>query len=180
MIDHMERILPQNAFSPDGYIVDQAQCEGLRYGVWRSDRNGCGWIASYNFLKATGAERPVEEIKKALLRRSLLRGLLGTRMIVIYAFLRRCGYRPDVALGRKKILENAACAQAGILLYRHKDGWHYVCFLPEERGFRFLNAWTGPRDPVQTMDAFIRAGTKSRLLITLTVRDPLSPKNADG
>lgn len=164
----MEPVLPQNAISPDGYIIDQDKCGGLRYGVWRSDRNGCGWIATYNFMRATGRETAIPQIARALLNRSLLRGLLGTRMISIYTYLRRCGYKPDAVMGRRRIAAASASARAGILLYRHKDGWHYVCFLPEPDGrLRFLNAWTGPRDPVQSMDAFVQANAKSKFLLAL-------------
>ena len=45
------RIKPE-ALSPDGYIIDQRQTDNINFGHTSSDRNGCGWIACYNFLKA--------------------------------------------------------------------------------------------------------------------------------
>lgn len=162
--------LPQEAFSEDGYIADQDLCGGVRYGAWRSDRNGCGWIATYNLLRALDREKPVEEIVRALLRRSLFKGFLGTRTIAIYWYLKSLGIKPDVAMGRKKVTAQCKTRQRGILFYRHKDGWHFVCFLPEADGrFRFINAWTGRQDPIRHMDAFFSTCAKSKLVIALAL-----------
>ncbi|MDO4573208.1 MAG: hypothetical protein Q4C13_07550 [Clostridia bacterium] len=173
----METRLSREAFSPEGYIVHQAQCGGLRYGVWRSDRNGCGWIAVYNLLRAAGRGQSAETVARGLLRFSLLRGLIGTRLIAIYAYLRRRGLRLRLAAGQKRVCALAEGAPAGILLYRHRGGWHYVCFLPEgETGaLRFLNAWRGPRDPACGMAAFLETNARSRLALALAI-EPSSVK----
>lgn len=157
--------LPQEAFSEDGYIADQDLCGAVRYGAWRSDRNGCGWIATYNLLRALGREKPVAEIVAALLRRSLFKGFLGTRTIVIYWYLKSLGIKTDAAMGRKNVAALTKTKQQGILFYRHKDGWHFVCFLPAAADrFRFINAWTGRQDPVLDMDAFFKTCAKSKLV----------------
>lgn len=167
MIQDRDARLPDSAFSEDGYLIDQDQCGGVRYGAWRSDRNGCGWIAAYNLLRALGRETPVCEVIRALLHRSLFRALLGTRLFVIYWYLRRRGFKPEIAAGRKQILA-AGGQRRGILLYRHKDGFHFVCFLPDQDDtLRFLNAWTGPRDPVCAMEKFFSSCIKGRLVLAL-------------
>ena len=44
--------LDPKALSDDGYIIDQRRTESISFGGCPSSKNGCGWIAAYNFLKA--------------------------------------------------------------------------------------------------------------------------------
>lgn len=39
-----------NFIEEDGYIEYQSKCD-LPYGKFKSSRNGCGWIAFYNFYR---------------------------------------------------------------------------------------------------------------------------------
>lgn len=166
----MEQIFLDGALSKDGFITDQSKCQNIPYGLRTSDANGCGWIAAYNFCRATGYAVSVREATRGLLRFSLLRALAGTRCLLVYGYLRSLGYRLKLSCGEKDVIRAAETAQAGILFYRHSDGWHFVCLLPAGQGrLRFLNGWTGPRDPVKTMEAFIRENVKSKFLLTMTI-----------
>ena len=44
--------LDPKALSDDGYIIDQRRTKAISFGGCPSSKNGCGWIAAYNFLKA--------------------------------------------------------------------------------------------------------------------------------
>lgn len=50
----------ENAFSPDGMIVRQSLATDVPYGRYPSSRNGCGWIATYNLLRAVGRPQTPE------------------------------------------------------------------------------------------------------------------------
>lgn len=61
----------EQAFSSDGYLIDQSKTGMLPYGNYDSSYNGCGWIAAYNALKAAGRTIPYETIRQEL-QRSLM------------------------------------------------------------------------------------------------------------
>lgn len=158
------------AYSPDGYIVDQARVTDVRYGCRASSRNGCGWIAAYNFLRSMGDPVPYDEIVRALARHSLFRGLLGTSPLRVRRYLLRRGYEVQSVLGRKKAAEAAGCARAGILVYRHGGGWHFAAF--ERRGnglLRFYNAIAGACAHDRAMEAFLREQNRARIVLLLYV-----------
>lgn len=153
-------------YSQDGYIVDQARLKDIRYGVFTSDINGCGWIAVFNFLKAVG--RPVEEraIANELIRYSVLRGLVGTDLFRLKRALRRHGYPTRlIACGNKKARLPEE-ARAGVIFYCHKDGFHFVTLSrmepvdPErdEKGeprCRFFNGIGGKGNHFDTLSGFL-------------------------
>lgn len=55
-------------YSKDGFIIDQARLTNIRYGVFTSDINGCGWIAAYNFLKRMGEDADEKALADGLVR----------------------------------------------------------------------------------------------------------------
>lgn len=153
-------------YSQDGYIVDQARLTGIRYGVFTSDINGCGWIAAYNFLKTQG--QPVQEqaLADELIRYSVARGLMGTNVFRLKRVLRNYGYQTKFTIRRNKKPRLPEATDAGVILYIHKDGPHYVTFsrlqsvIPErdEAGvvrFRFFNGIGGKSDHFDTLRGFL-------------------------
>ena len=48
--------LRPEALSADGFIIDQRKTDNIPFGAVTSDRNGCGWIACYNLLRALGRD----------------------------------------------------------------------------------------------------------------------------
>ncbi len=144
------------AYSPEGYIVDQARVTDVRYGCRLSSKNGCGWIAVFNLLRCLGDPVPHEQIIAALSRRSLFRGALGTSPLRVRRYLKRRGHATRVYAGKKRAILAAGTASSGILVYRHVLGWHYAAFLRAEggAGLRFFNAGV-PSGTAVPMDAFL-------------------------
>ena len=145
------------AYAESGHIVDQRRMTGQRYGLRTSDVNGCGWIATYNFLRSMGSRVQPGSVADALSRYSLFRGLLGTSPFRIHRYLRRHGYALINAFGTKKAADQAADARAGILLYRHSGGWHFVAFVrADDTQMHFYNAIAGAPNHVETMESFLK------------------------
>lgn len=84
--------LDPKALSDDGYIIDQRQTESISFGGCPSSKNGCGWIAAYNFLKALDRTPNPEVLLRRLERTLLPGGKLGLNffaLVLSYA-VRRC------------------------------------------------------------------------------------------
>jgi len=153
-------------YSSDGYIVDQARLTNIRYGARTSDANGCGWIAAYNFLRRRGEDVTEREIADELIRYTLLRGLLGTDLFRLKRMLRRRGYPTRLKFAGKKRAVLPETAEAGVIYYCHKNGFHFVTFARDEQAidadgetktrFRFLNAIAGRERHVDTMQGFLQ------------------------
>lgn len=151
-------------YSSDGYIIDQANVTDIRYGVFTSDINGCGWIAEYNFLKRMGQSVSEQAIADELIRHSIMRGLAGTDLFRLRRHLKRHGYRMPIAFRWNKKARLPEGTSAGIIYYCHKDGLHFVTFYadaaiqPSESGearFRFLNGHAGKEKHIDTMRGFL-------------------------
>lgn len=161
----MEERRAGTAFAQSGHIVDQARMRDVRYGWRTSDRNGCGWIAVYNFLRCMGSRVAAGGVADALSRHSLFRGLLGTSPFRIRRYLRRHGYALLDAAGTKKAAQAAASARSGILLYRHTGGWHFVAFTREDgERLHFYNAIAGAPNHIETMESFFARQNLSRFV----------------
>ena len=151
-------------YSSDGYIVDQARVTNIRYGVFTSDVNGCGWIAAFNFLKRRGEAVDKKALADELIRWTVFRGLLGTGLFRLKRMLRRHGYPTALKVATKKRADLPETAQAGVIYYCHRDGFHFVAFcrdedvLPAEDGkprYRFFNAIPGRGNHFDTMQGFL-------------------------
>ena len=151
-------------FSKDGYIIDQAKVTDIRYGVFTSDINGCGWIAAYNFLKRMGQNADEKTIADELIRYTLFRGLVGTDLFRLRRYFKRHGYRMPIRFFGSKKARLPERTSAGVIWYCHKDGFHFVTFYadesiaPKEDGearFRFLNGHAGKESHLDTMRGFL-------------------------
>ena len=166
----MEQIVEQSKgpvktpYSSDGYIVDQARVTDIRYGVFTSDVNGCGWIAAFNFLKQHGEAVDEKTVAGELIRWAPLRGLAGTSVFRLKRMLKRHGYPTALKVVTKKRADLPKTTQAGVIYYVHKDGPHFVTFyrdetVPQQENeaprFRFLNAIPGRGNHYDTMQGFL-------------------------
>ena len=80
--------LDPKALSDDGYIIDQRQTEAISFGGCPSSKNGCGWIAAYNFLKALDRTPNPEVLLRRLERTLLPGGKLGLNFFALVHELR--------------------------------------------------------------------------------------------
>ncbi len=167
------------AYSPEGYIVDQARITDVPYGCRPSSQNGCGWIGVFNLLKALGTPVPYQEVVEALAKRSLFRGRFGTSPWRIHRYLKKQGWAMRWALGKKRAIAASERADAGILIYRHSGGWHFVAFQRRESGlFRFYNAVAGAYEHDRTMEDFLKEQNRAKI-VWLMYREELSPERID-
>jgi hypothetical protein len=151
-------------YSTDGYIIDQARVTNIRYGVFTSDINGCGWIAEYNFLRRMGQSVEEKTLADELIRFSLFRGLTGTEIHRLRYYLKKHGYPMSLKFRWNKKARLPEGTSAGIIWYCHKDGLHFVTFYADESippsadgeaRFRFLNAHAGKETHIDTMRGFL-------------------------
>lgn len=155
-----------DGYSNDGFIIDQAKMTNIRYGCRTSDRNGCGWIAVFNFLHERGEDWTEEELSERLQKWSLFRGLLGTSPLRIHSFLRLLGYPIQTACGRDKVVEAANEMKRGILLYRHSNGWHFIHIYRMQDGqLRFLNAIPNRAMHTDDMTSFLDAENLTKCIV---------------
>lgn len=148
--------LPREAFSPDGYIISQENTAAMRYGSHGSHWNGCGWIAAFNLLKALGMAKPPAEVRDGMLPGQWLGGSLGTGPFRLRRYLRRCGVMVQTAYTRKKAAMLAQNRKAGIVLFWDKKYLHYVTFVRDGQGLRFLNAIDGHAAHYTDMKTFLQ------------------------
>ena len=150
-------MLPQGCLSEDGYIINQGMLREIPFGNYPSSKNGCGWIAVYNLMKALGNEKPYEEIMEALTPYTLFKGLLGTRMPGIKKYIRSQGYAMDTSFFKSSFEPLALGSQAGIIYYGTGKTYHFTAYQPtEEKTFRFFNSVYGRQNDILTMEQFIK------------------------
>ena len=165
------RLRPE-ALSSDGFIIDQRKTDNIPFGAVNSDRNGCGWIACYNLLKALGRDPDPEAIVRRLERTLQFRGYLGLHLFSLVWELRRNQHIPlDYAIRFFHAQQNSEHASAGIVLYFTGKRNHFVAFRWEGNGrLRFFGATPGRSGEIISMADFYRLHVKGPMALTITVR----------
>lgn len=158
-------LIPNTAFDEEGFIVNQAQTENIRFGFLSSKRNGCGWISAYNLLKLNGKEHTIEDTSTSLSYQNLLGEVFGESVYRLYAYLRKEGLPVRITHALKAIcLRNMNRSSSGIMLYFHKKGSHFVTYRKVSDGrYHFYNAVYGDRTTVLTPEEFTKKFTISPL-----------------
>ena len=178
------------AFSSDGYIIDQDYFSPVRYRTMPADINGCGFIAAFNLRHFLGHEAGWEEVWEELDAMHTLRIPGPTLMRVMREYLDR--YVPGwvETVGREEALAAAAHSTAGI--FRYNEGYepHFVSFIRQEDGsFRFFNVADGLEDFSCGMEQFGKEHFLRGTVIALTVpeedagaadKPAGTPVNAEG
>lgn len=150
-------MLPESCLSEDGYIINQAMLRDIPFGKYPSSKNGCGWVAIYNLMKALGNEKPYEEIIGALTPYVLFRGLLGTRMPGLKKYIRSQGYAMDTSFFQTNFEKLASGSQAGIIYYGTGKTYHFAAYQnKEDSTYRFFNSVYGAKEDVVTMEQFTK------------------------
>ena len=157
------------ALSQDGYIIDQRRTDNIPFGRFTSDRNGCGWIACYNLLKAMGQDPNPEELVERLDRTLPLGGALGVHFLALVYALRQ--EKPCFALRPIHGQLLAEQAKAGIILYYTGRRNHYVAFRREEDGrLRFFGAVPGVQEHRLSLAEFYWDYVKFPLTLMITTK----------
>ena len=141
--------LDPKALSDDGYIIDQRQTESISFGGCPSSKNGCGWIAAYNFLKALDRTPNPEVLHE----------------------LRRQKVPLEFALRPFHAQELAQRNRAGIVLYRAGKTNHFAAFARQPDGtLRFFGAVPGYAHHNLSMAEFYWDYVKFPLTLTITAK----------
>ncbi len=163
--------LRRAALSDDGYIIDQRRTDNIFFGHTASDRNGCGWIACYNFLKALDREPDPEQLLRRLERTLLGSGALGLNFFALVWELKRQKLPLQFALRPFHAQRLAETAPAGIILYFTGRRNHFAAFRREPDGkLRFFGAIPGCAHHTATMAEFYWDFVKFPLALTITAK----------
>lgn len=147
--------MDERAFSSDGYIIDQSRFRDIKYGVYPSSVNGCGWMAAFNILHSLSGEETPEDVFEGVLSILPYQGSMGTPTATMLEYLRSRGLTVHVIRGKNNILAETDSLERGILRYREILGDHYVAFIREDDlRFRFFNAEEGREKHLLPLDIF--------------------------
>ena len=161
--------LSPSALDPQGYIIDQRKTENISFGGTSSAKNGCGWIAAYNFLKAMDQEPEPEAVLKKLERTLLGDGRLGLNFFALAWHLRQ--FPLEVAVRPFHAQQLAETCKAGIILYRAGKTNHFAAFRREENGrLRFYSAIAGRENYDISMADFYWNHVKFPIALTITAK----------
>lgn len=161
--------LKPEALSSDGYIIDQRRTDNIRFGRTPSDRNGCGWIACYNFLKALGQTPDPDALLRELERTLLGNGALGLNFFALVHTLKKQGLPLNFAFRPIHAQTLSETARAGIILYYTGKRNHFAAFRREPDGtLRFFGAIPGAARHEISMAEFYWDFVKFPLALTIT------------
>ena len=160
------------AFTADGYIMDQDALEGFEYRTINASRNGCGPIAVYNIRHALGHEIDFRQLLSEMdgLHAMHRPGPTAMRAMRAYVSL----HLPDMKehTGREAALAAARECRMGMLRYTEEKIPHFVSFLRQENGgFRFFNVNEGMEDYVCSMEMFFADHVGSRQYVSVFTLD---------
>ncbi len=158
----------ENAFSKDGYIINQGAFTDLPFGKYPSSQNGCGWIAVYNYLKLQKKPANMEKIKNQLSHTLFLGGKAGMSVVLLYLYLRIfsgckvkfCIHLPSTA--------GKLYTPSGIFMYHTGKSFHFVAVKYHAKGqYRFLNAIYGKEQDIRTIRNFLKEQNHFPFLIAI-------------
>lgn len=159
------------ALDSQGYIIDQRKTDNISYGGVSSAKNGCGWIAVYNFLKAMDQEKDPEAILKTLEKTLLPLPGLGTNILALSWYLRRQGIPLEATVRPFHAQMLSETCRAGVILYRAGKTNHFAAFRREENGrLRFYGAVAGTHSHEMSMAEFYSSYVKFPLAVTITAK----------
>lgn len=154
-VDPFRYLVPQSAFDGEGYLINQGLLKAIPYGAFNSDTKGCGWIATYNFLKANSKETSMAEVSRVL-GRQLLREAMGENIFRIAAYLKHMGFSVGLTFGKKNCIAQMKHSKNGILLYGRTFGAHFVFYRREfgHARLHFYNAVYGKENHYERPEEF--------------------------
>ena len=147
----------KEAFSSDGYIIDQNYMGEYEYRTISSKHNGCGWMAVYNLRKFLGHDVNFDDVRREMDKMHTIRIPGPTTMKVLREYMKR--YVPEAreSIGKDAAFTAANASRAGILRYNESSVPHLIAFIRLEGDrFRFFNVEDGYEDCCYTMPDFFK------------------------
>ncbi len=163
--------LNPKALDEEGYIIAQKRLTDVPFGTLTSDKNGCGWIAVYNFLKAMDREKDPETLVKTLEKTLFPSSRFGMNFIALAGYLRLQGIPLNLSLRPFHSQQLSESCRAGVILYRAGKTNHFVAFRREAGDkLRFYGARSGTIHHDMTMGEFYFDYVKFPLTLTITAK----------
>ena len=154
------------AWTEDGYLMDQDGLGGYTYRTIPACNNGCGPLAAFDLRRHEGQDPLFSEVLREMDRMHLLCVPGPTFTYVMRGYLHR--YLPGFReiCGREEAIRAAEQSRMGVFRYLEERVPHFVAYYRTTDGFRFFNVSDGEEDVVLTMPEFARkhlCGGKVRL-----------------
>ena len=158
-----------NYLTDDGYIADQLKTAEMPYGRYRSDWNGCGWIAGYNILKYLNKAPDPEKVCADMSGKVPYGGKRGTPLRQVRSYLKANGVETRLTYWRAPSIEACRNCRCAIIRFFDEDYPHYVAILHHSGDiYRFLND-DGGDNHLAALDTFFASKVKRRFARVLTV-----------
>lgn len=162
--------MDKRAFSRDGYIINQNYTFEYPYGVFYSNKNGCGWIAIYNLLKLMGNEVDYKFIHESMNEILPYYGITGTPTKTMKDILNKYNIKFREVRHKRYILEESKTFKYAIFRYIEQGIPHYVTVVKvDDNKFRFFNAQLGNEEHVCSMEEFYKRHVKVPIIKALIV-----------
>lgn len=174
--------IPENAMSPDGFIIDQGLLKEIPFAKRDSACCGCGWISAYNFLHALNVNIEWDEVRQGLEKHAMFGGRYGVNPFGLRKYLKEFpllspSQKLRLTLNPRKAESRVSDVKLGIIMYFHKNGGHFVMFKNQEPCgvsepvFRFYNAVYGQTEYDMTMSEFIKRHSRYPIIFMLTCKN---------
>ena len=135
-VNNKDLVLPTNS---EGLILNQSKLNKFRFGVYSANKNCCGIIATYNFLKLNNKEADFKTILSLYdVFGSNVYGVLGVNPITIKNYLKLKGFDAKISVNVGEFNTLAKQSKISILVYLYKWGGHYIVLNYNEEQDNFI------------------------------------------
>lgn len=158
IVDPYRNKLNDSIFDEEGYIIDQGHMKCIPFGWFDTKQKGCGWIATYNLLKANGISMNIQDIITDLEKHNFLGKVFGQEIFWLIHYLKQKGLDIIVSLpGYSSCLNVLNQCDSGILAYAHTRGAHYAAFTKlHDTTVHFYNAIYQKKNHVVELNTFLK------------------------
>lgn len=157
---------PNGTLTSDGYIDHQRALDDIVFKDSKISDTGCGVIAIYNAMHYLKMNPNFNDIKNYVAKTSITTKL-GTTFMHVIGYLRKKKIYGGICTCKK----NFSKINLGILLYLHKQGFHWVTFYRDGDKYRFLNVYNGFAKKRLTMDEFLKTQSITCIKYVIKVKE---------
>ena len=148
-----------------GFLTnDSRHVKNISYGLFKSDYNGCGWIAVYNVLRFLEYNPNAYTVSKEMEKHTVLLGLFGTDLNGIVEYLQEQGLTANTT--KTEYEKYADKSEVCILYYSVGLRTHYVMISKIDGvGYRYING-NAPAQPIADFLEYKKATDSTLIYIT--------------
>lgn len=166
-------LIDENAFDNKGFIINQSKLKIIPFKMFKTDKKGCGWIAVYNFLKIIHREKTIKEVSQNVSKYALFFGAIGQDIFTILYYLRKNNINVFLTpIFKRQCIRDIKMSKAGIILYIHSRGSHYVAYKNLGNGKCLLyNVVYGKENHIMNIEEFYKKYSITPLGMLLFVNE---------